>query len=98
MPDLSRDFSRALEHNESYDTDPDEGIPSSLTRIHVRHFIGSTVDQNMWLRNAQKEMLKGLSGIIEKGERVAVVGMCHLLDYHEARLQWLEGEEFQLGP
>ncbi|KNZ72625.1 hypothetical protein J132_02218, partial [Termitomyces sp. J132] len=87
MPVLSRDFARALEYT-SYD--PTQGFPVSLLRIHVRHIADSVVERNIWLRSAQKAMLKELSAVVERDQRVAVVGICHLLDYHEAQLHWLE--------
>ncbi|KAG6829886.1 hypothetical protein H0H92_003155 [Tricholoma furcatifolium] len=91
LPDLSRDFTRALEQK-TESGNPSLGLPASMTRICVQHIVGSVIDKNMWLRSAQKEMLKELSEMIAKDKRVSVAATCQLPDYQEARQRWLAAE------
>ncbi|KAG6837356.1 hypothetical protein H0H93_010958 [Arthromyces matolae] len=77
LPELSRDLTRTLKLDSH--TSLGLAIPASITHIHIRHVVGPAIDDNIWLKNAQKAMLRELGSVVEKDRRITIEGVAHLL-------------------
>ncbi|KAG5653398.1 hypothetical protein H0H81_000685 [Sphagnurus paluster] len=83
---LPFDLSRALLGKIS----PAQMVPESLICIEVQLGVGPIPHPNMWIEAARAIMIKNLWKVIEKDNRVTIVGLKQLDTYHDAHVCWLQ--------